>query len=57
MISGKLIEGIISIDEISLTPNLDILSNSIPWILCGEKVNTSTFQVYALMMKKLLILS
>ncbi|EHU5054448.1 substrate-binding domain-containing protein [Salmonella enterica] len=32
-----MIEGIISIDEISLTPNLDILSNSIPWVLCGEK--------------------
>lgn len=57
MISGKLIEGIISIDEISLTPNLDILSNSIPWILCGEKSEHEHFQVYALMMKKLLILS
>ncbi|HHO8472687.1 TPA: LacI family DNA-binding transcriptional regulator [Klebsiella pneumoniae] len=36
VVSGKSIEGVITMDEISLHPTTATLSHTIPWVLCGE---------------------
>ncbi|HBW1602705.1 TPA: LacI family transcriptional regulator [Klebsiella pneumoniae] len=37
LIASKSIEGVISLDEISLHPSISNFLKSIPWVLCGEK--------------------
>ncbi|MFA8091427.1 LacI family DNA-binding transcriptional regulator [Klebsiella oxytoca] len=37
LISSKYIEGVISLDEISLHPEFSSVLKSIPWVLCGEQ--------------------
>lgn len=36
LMASKTIEGVISLDEISMHPALDKRCNGIPWVLCGE---------------------
>jgi len=43
LISGKTIGGVISLDEISMHPNLDKYCNGIPWVLCGETSDLDNF--------------